>query len=369
MSVQSNLPGGFASKRTVRFTVGTSTAGWESTDCDYLCDGKDDQVELNAAIQALPPSGGEIVILDGTYHITALIALNKDCVTLSGNGPATVLKREWSTGSVEGVLHITASNNTIQNLSVDGNKSKFSASNSHAICLIGCRENTIVGCTCLNSANSGIHIHSSLKNTVTNNLCQGNDTGIVLIASSTNNMLIGNFCTGCDGGISLNSNSGDNMIADNKCSSCNYSGIELNTSTNNTVSGNSCQLIYNGNGIELNSSNNNTITGNICTSCDDGILLSYGRSNTISGNHVHESNIGIQVFSQFGDGAESRENLIVGNTFMRGTGLAAEYTSSQYTILLAGSGSKNNLVADNLIMGKNYSAGGSGNTFVNNKYS
>ena len=30
-------------KRTCRFTVGTSAAGWTAADCDYLCDGTDDQ--------------------------------------------------------------------------------------------------------------------------------------------------------------------------------------------------------------------------------------------------------------------------------------------------------------------------------------
>src|SRR5690606_24789511 len=52
--------------KTARIVIGTSTSGWESKDCHYLCDGVDDQEEINAAIQALPVSGGEIIILDGT---------------------------------------------------------------------------------------------------------------------------------------------------------------------------------------------------------------------------------------------------------------------------------------------------------------
>lgn len=44
-------------KRTARFSIGTSTNGWTANDCDYLCDGTDDQVEINAAIQALPSGG------------------------------------------------------------------------------------------------------------------------------------------------------------------------------------------------------------------------------------------------------------------------------------------------------------------------
>ena len=68
---------GKGGKRTCRFVVGTSTAGWTEADCDYLCDGTADDVEINAAIQALPETGGEIVILDGTYSITATITVSK----------------------------------------------------------------------------------------------------------------------------------------------------------------------------------------------------------------------------------------------------------------------------------------------------
>lgn len=91
-----NISSSASGKRICRFTVGTRTTGWTESDCDYLCDGTDDQSEINAAIQALPSSGGEIVILDGTYNITATITMNKDNVKLSGNGNATVLKRMWN---------------------------------------------------------------------------------------------------------------------------------------------------------------------------------------------------------------------------------------------------------------------------------
>ena len=47
--------------RAARFVVGTSTAGWTEADCDYLCDGTADEVEIKAAISALPSGGGEAV--------------------------------------------------------------------------------------------------------------------------------------------------------------------------------------------------------------------------------------------------------------------------------------------------------------------
>ena len=138
-------------KRTCRFVIGTSTNNWTLNDCDYLCDGTADEVEINQAIQALPSTGGEIVILDGTYNITATIAMNKDNVKLSGNGSATVLKRMWDSSETEGIITVTATNGgcCIENLFVDGNKANFSELNNHGIYLLGSSNNTITGNTCI----------------------------------------------------------------------------------------------------------------------------------------------------------------------------------------------------------------------------
>lgn len=78
-------------KRTCRFVVGTSTAGWTQADCDYLCDGTDDQVEINEAFSA-GDGDGEIILLPVTYYITAPITIGYR-KTLCGNGiEATVLR-------------------------------------------------------------------------------------------------------------------------------------------------------------------------------------------------------------------------------------------------------------------------------------
>lgn len=87
--------GGGGGKRYARFVIGTSTNGWTAADCDYLCDGTADDVEIQAAINALPATGGEIVILDGTYNISDDISFpnNGDSffVSLVGNGPSSIL--------------------------------------------------------------------------------------------------------------------------------------------------------------------------------------------------------------------------------------------------------------------------------------
>lgn len=79
-------------KRICRYVVGTSSAGWTAADCDYLCDGTDDQAEINAALAALPAGGGEVRLLDGTYHLSGAITAANGAVKLSGCGKSTILE-------------------------------------------------------------------------------------------------------------------------------------------------------------------------------------------------------------------------------------------------------------------------------------
>ena len=150
-----------AGKRTCRFVVGTSTAGWTKKDCDYLCDGTDDQVEIQAAINALPSTGGEVVVLDGTYHITASINVNKNNVTLRGCGASTVLK---NTGIKVGntLLGCASSFNTIKNLHIIGSESIYD-SNMIGIAVTGAK---------------------TYDFTITNNICEDCSIGILAGNSS-----------------------------------------------------------------------------------------------------------------------------------------------------------------------------------------
>ncbi len=210
-----DAPSGGAGKRTCRFVVGTSTAGWTESDCDYLCDGADDQVEINAAIQALPSGGGEIVILDGTYNIKATIVMNKDNVKLSGNGNATVLRRMWDSSTEEGVITITATNGgcCVENIFVDGNKSAYSSNSSYGISLSG-SNNTVTGNTCNNNSSYSISLSGS-NNTVTGNTCNNNSSVGISLSGSSNNTVTGNICNNNSYGIYLSSS--NSTVTGNTC--------------------------------------------------------------------------------------------------------------------------------------------------------
>ncbi len=120
--------------RMARLVVGTSTAGWTADDCDYLCDGTADDVQINAAIAALPAGGGEIVLLDGTYTLTGSITISKAKVTLRGNGANTILTCASGTdfsgislrGNYCGVLDLALSGfGTGVNVAAGGNRAQI----------------------------------------------------------------------------------------------------------------------------------------------------------------------------------------------------------------------------------------------------
>lgn len=57
----------------------------------YVCDGTGDQTELNAAVVALPASGGVIELSPGTFSLSASISIGKDSVVLKGQGAGTTI--------------------------------------------------------------------------------------------------------------------------------------------------------------------------------------------------------------------------------------------------------------------------------------
>ena len=228
-------------KRTARFTVGTSTAGWTAADCDYLCDGTADDVEINAALNALPAGGGEVVILDGTYNITASINIPKNNVSIRGNGNSTILKRMYDSSVNEGIITLTGrSGSKISNLQLDGNKASYTNSNNHGIYLDASSDNSVTSNTCNNSVNRGITLSSSSSDTIAGNTCDNDSYGIGCSENNSSNIITGNTCrNNVSGGILINSGS-HNTITENTCNN-NLVGIILtNSSENNIITGNTC---------------------------------------------------------------------------------------------------------------------------------
>jgi hypothetical protein len=64
---------------------------WKSG-AHFVCDGIDDQVEIQQAHDALPASSGKMVLTAGTFNVTDTTRITKDYTWLDAFGPATILK-------------------------------------------------------------------------------------------------------------------------------------------------------------------------------------------------------------------------------------------------------------------------------------
>lgn len=326
--------------KTSRFVIGTSTAGWTEKDCDYLCDGVDDQVKINNAIQSLPSTGGEIIILDGIYNITNKININKSNVSIRGNCNATILKRMYDNSETEGIITLTeVTGCNIENLQINGNRTIYRS-----------------------TSNDNIFLYLSSNNTIINNISNDSSSTSTCLNLSNNNIIMYNTHNNNEADILITVDSKNNIITCNICNNNNY-GITLSSSDNNTVTSNVC-MFSNNRGIKIEASNNNTITGNTCKNNSYGIFISLdSNNNTVTGNACNDNNYGGIIINS------GSNNTIIGNTCIRGTGTPDNYTSNQYTIRLYGTSNNYNLISSNNCMGKAVKIDdGAYNTVFNNKW-
>jgi parallel beta-helix repeat protein len=302
-------------KKSADIIVGSSTAGHTLRDAHYICDGVDDQVEINAAIQALPASGGK-VLLNGEFNVTGNVLINKPNVILQGMGRTTIIKgMEGNYSVTDGILcALNTSNVQIESLCVNGNAIK-----KHAIKLNSIDGGKVVDCLCHNSGVYGICVLNS--NCISVEGCKSYNNG--------------------EDGICFN-NSNNCIVKNCLCYNNSVHGIRFGIASKNCIVCNSfCNANVYGISIYENTDYNKYIivSGNICKDNDHGIWV------------------------------KSSNTLVDGNIIYRGTGLPADYSSSQYTIYLS-AGANNNLITDNSMFGKNYvdSSGSTSNTFADNKY-
>lgn len=64
---------------------------------DYTCDGTDDDVQIQAAMNALPAGGGRLVLLTGTYSFSATVTRAIANVTVEGTGRSTYITNDGAT--------------------------------------------------------------------------------------------------------------------------------------------------------------------------------------------------------------------------------------------------------------------------------
>ena len=275
--------------RTATLVVAASNSSDRGrAQADFVCDGVNDHIEIQAALDALPATGGEVFLLDGTYNIEASLALDS-YQTLRGCGRNTILTT--TTADLD-IITATGGDGSekvgilIADLCVDGQAGGVAG--GEGIYLTYVDYSKITNAWLLNNA-YGIDLKNSSNNTVTGNTCQGNLIEGIWLYHSNNNTITGNTCQGnnCNGICLYNSN--NNTITGNTCQGNGEDGIYLEYSNSNNITGNTCQGNLDG-GIWLYHSNNNTITGNTCQgNGEDGIYLDNSNSNNITGNTCIEN--------------------------------------------------------------------------------
>lgn len=191
--------------------VATRNSSEESRDgADFVGDGRGDQEEIHAAIQALPPSGGTVVLKEGVYDIRRVagtlggLTINRSNVTLAGQGAATRLV--LAPGQNTNVIRIIGNgvgNITIRDLWVDQNRDqnpydgaeflnvshgRFEYNGIKAFCAEpggSCPKPThnvtIQNCTVLNSQRLGIMLQGPNMRVINNRLGNANSDAVELL--------------------------------------------------------------------------------------------------------------------------------------------------------------------------------------------
>lgn len=311
---------------------------------DYQCNGINDHLEIQTAIDALPATGGEVFLLDGTYNIEANLDLDS-YQTLRGCGRNTILT---TTSAGTDIIYITGSSSNekigilITDLCIDGTAGGASVSLAiyieymdyskisniwiencdYAMWLIQCDNNITsdnflsgIGSICIymevNSGNIisrnncqgdgfGINLTSCPNSIISRNVLQGLGKEGIWIQSCANSIISGNILRGNGTGATKYSGiymsySDESVVVGNQCKENGLHGIEIFRSSYCTVVGNVCNNQETGDGISVTgdattNSDYNSITGNVCTgNADDGIAIEGvgdANKNIVLGNQL-----------------------------------------------------------------------------------
>ncbi|MDP3015249.1 MAG: right-handed parallel beta-helix repeat-containing protein [bacterium] len=364
--------------RTIATKIVAASNSLNKEKADYVCTGTNDQITIQAAIDALGANGGAVYLLEGTFNISA--SINLDNVAPDDSGKAII-------GAGAGtVLKVVASSFNVKVIKAS-NVSKILISQLMAV-------------NCGSDDGAGINFntvtYSKIDKVWAEGLCQG--YGISFISSSNNIISENHIDDGDDNdeywleaGIKLYNSSNNIVVANN----FENAGLLVRSSSNNNIiSGNNIQL--SGIGIWAENSLNNIISGNnIQQSNSYGMVIGYttpseqevaSAGNIIFGNNI-QSSVGNGVyFNEFnsifsGNNVLSNgetglvvenanDSIISGNIFYDNGGVGA-YDS----IYLAGGAAgadygDNNLISSNRI----YDSSGTGyginiaNSLASNNY-
>ena len=266
------------------------------TGADYVCDGTADDVEIQAALNALPT--GRVILSEGTFNTTANLTVPANA-TLEGQGNATIISA--SGAAITNAIVIGGDNAIVRNLKVvlaAGAGAPRTRPNciyatkrtnlllealwlvgdltveygpdvtSCGICFVNTTNSKIVSCRSEGNRYFGIYLYSSDYNAITSNSCQSGSSGIRLYDSSYNAIIGNTCCNNGYNGIDLEFKSCKNTVTGNQCDGNSLNGIEVRQSSYNTVTANVC-CNQKATGIHIEgdatvNADGNTLSSNVC---------------------------------------------------------------------------------------------------------
>lgn len=119
------IAGSTSANQSATLVVAAVDASLETiANADYVCDGTADEVEINAAIAALPAGGGKVVPSEGQFTLAARINFPADNIALEGMGrEATIITAVNGSAIDSTMVRISGrSNCSVRHLTIDANK-------------------------------------------------------------------------------------------------------------------------------------------------------------------------------------------------------------------------------------------------------
>ena len=387
-----------------RVVVGTTKSGWTAEDCDYLCDGISDDVEINAAIaEVVAGKGGEILLLNGPYFLEAPIAFANTrgyYITLVGNGGCTSLRSSmdgYSGGfdKESSLVLIDAGGITIRDLACrwdNGGVGIYVSENATQTQVLNVQ---------IEGPGRGVYINQRQTKVsgckIASNGYGADGTGVYVGPNASSALIQNCHISSAKYGIYSEPNRGNHMIAGNYIDSV-FTGIwlsgdashyqELNTISGNMIWGTSgdagslgigianpaaCAILANlvhyfNNGIQLDSKSlpsgewcgQTAVSANTVNNGGNGGIVLLGkkiRGCTISGNQIANYNVGVYLTGE--------KHVISGNNVFRGpAGTSSDYSSGGDAINCQANSC---LITSNGIFGSSLTLGGSDISYDNNK--
>ena len=387
-----------------RVVVGTSLAGWTASDCDLLCDGIADDVEINAAIaEVVAGKGGEILLLNGSYFLEAPIAFANTrgyYITLIGNGVCTSLRSSmdgysggfdkesslvlidtggitirdlacrWDNGGVGIYVSENATQTQVLNVQIEG-PGRGVYINQTQTKVSGCK----IASNGYGADGTGVYVGPNASSALIQN-CNISSAkyGIYSEPNRGGHVITGNYIDGVSTGIWLSGDASHyqklNTISGNMIWGASGDAGSLGIGIANPSA---CAILANlvhyfNNGIQLDSQSlpsgewcgQTAVSANTVNNGDNGGIVLFGkkiRGCTISGNQIASYNVGVYLTGE--------KHVISGNNVFRGpTGTSSDYSSGGDAINCKANSC---LITSNGIFGGYLTLGGSDISYDNNK--